>query len=179
MISAIETYSIAPELQEDGSLVWPPFHDLKEPRWRVNQLEKLSSEDRQELENGVREVVSLLPFPVTDILYMGSYVTGWADIMSDFDFALVCDKKSDWVTKEFVYAANELSNRLGVKVEIAPWWGNKVYYSFNEQKFTGKEWGEQMFLNGQPLAFRSDGQGGFIAVEKPPRVVAYELDPYA
>lgn len=194
---ALDVYDdIKPEYQPHlGVEAWPPFHWFKEPRWRFNGVEYIALADRKEMENGVREIVATLPkdWVIKDIYWMGSYVTGWASIGSDFDFAIVFEDhekvKSEWSyfdkeTSQWVYypkvgvsfglKRNEVACRLGAKIQIAPWWGNDVYFSFNQQVFVGKKWGERMYLNGKPLSFRSDDEGGFIAVEKKPRILETE-----
>ena len=164
-MTAIEAYNIKPDMiHADGSTCWPLFPYLKEPRWRVSSFESLVSKDWAEVCDAVKLCVSRLKWPVKEIRLMGSYFHGGADLVSDIDFGIIFEKHKEvcelWSTtdkekKKFIWhpevigrdffdTTKEMSCRLGIKLEIAPWWGNDVGYDILSGTYHGKVKGQKL-----------------------------------
>lgn len=163
-MTGIEAYNITQIQQEDGRLVWPPYVGLKEPRWRVNGFEDLAPADLDELIKEIWWVVEVLPWKVVGLYGMGSMANRNTDIVSDIDVAIVFpdhetvrDQWSTWVGthwqwhidvigKEFFDRQREASCRLGVKLDVAPWWGNDFYFDLITKTFVGKQPSDQLLI---------------------------------
>lgn len=177
---AIDAYDIRPEQQADADQpTWPPFHQPKEKRWRFSNINLLDPADLLELKNGAWEIAATLPWKVIAIYVAGSYVLDSADDSSDVDLGFLFEDheavKKEWshfdgehwiwhvdkIGKQFFYKVNEVSCRLGISIQPAPWWGGDIpYYDLA----TGKTIGE-IPAHDEPIRFKQTPDGP-IAVAK-------------
>jgi len=140
-------------MQENGKLRWPVFTGLPAPRWRHPGWEDLDPLDRIDVFQALNEALDFFPQVVDDAELWGSRAFGCADEMSDFDFNVVTPplpagyREAEWWW-DFTNKLNEVSHRLGVRIEAAPTAPSQresnVVFSLRDYRFYGKAWGEKL-----------------------------------
>lgn len=159
----------APVFQPNlGIAVMPLFAHMKAPRWRVASWEALRAPDRLAVTKGVLAATALLPYSLTDVELVGSYVYGRATLGSDLDFCGVVpdavvrqrfaefDGGGVWrVAPAFAAQMRELQWDLGVRLQFVPGFSNRDA-GVPSWSLSRGEWAHKRDREIVPHAYRRD-----------------------